>query len=164
MSRRRCALRCCARDERTFLGYLAHEAIRQPAPIGMFGRLIRERRGQPGGVIDLKRRGADRRSGAALQAESRQPLDEYARSRARCGRAWALSAAGVADLVAAFEQINLLRRRHQYDLIRRGEPPANDMPIGRLSPQERRALRDALRVVARIQRSVVFSFQTAWFG
>jgi CBS domain-containing protein len=70
----------------------------------------------------------------------------------------------VADLVAAFEQINMLRTRHQYDLIRRGEPPANDMPIGRLSPQERRALRDALRVVARIQRSVVFSFQTAWFG
>jgi len=58
----------------------------------------------------------------------------------------------------------LFRLRYQWYQIQRGEPLDNRVPIAWLSPQERRALTEALQVVARIQRSVVFMFQTAWFG
>jgi CBS domain-containing protein len=155
-----------ARDEHTFLAYLAHAAVRQPAPIGLFGRLVLDRQRAERGVLDLKLHGTalivDLARLFALEAGSRSTntLDRL-RDAAVGGN---LSRSGAEDLAAAFEQINLLRTRHQYDLIQRREPPTNDLPIGRLSLHERRALRDALRVVARIQRSVVFSFQTAWFG
>jgi CBS domain-containing protein len=155
-----------ARDERTFLAYLAHAAIRQPAPIGLFGRLLLERDAQRRDIIDLKLRGAalivDLARLFALEAGSRATNTiERLHDAAERG---ALSATGAADLVRAFESINLLRLRYQYDLRRRGEPPTNDVLIQQLSLQERHDLKDALRVVARIQRSVVFSFQTAWFG
>jgi CBS domain-containing protein len=155
-----------ARDEHTFLAYLAHTAIRQPAPIGLFGRVLLERDRDRRPILDLKRNGSAlivdlaRLFGLKAGSPAVGTLDRL-RDAADGG---SLSRAGADNLTAAFEQINLLRLRHQYDLIGRGEPPSNDVPVGQLSSQERRALRDALRVVARIQRSVVFSFQTAWFG
>jgi CBS domain-containing protein len=157
-------LRAC--DEHTFLAYLAHAAVRQPAPIDMFGRLVLESHGARPRMLDLKSRGAalivDLARLFALQIGSpaTNTLDRL-RDAAVGG---SLSQSGADDLAAAFEHINLLRTRHQYDLIRRGEAPSNHVPVGQLSPQEQRALKGALRDVARIQRSVVFSFQTAWFG
>ncbi len=161
---RRTVLR--ARDEHTFLAYLAHTAIRQPAPIGLFGRVILDRDGDRRPVLDLKRNGSalivDLARLFALRAGSPAvgTLDRL-RAGAEGG---SLSPAGAAKLEEAFERINLLRLRYQCYQLQRGELPDNRVPIAWLSPQERRTLKEALRVVARIQRSVVFMYQTAWFG
>jgi len=155
-----------ARDEHTFLAYLAHTAIRQPAPIGLFGRVILDRDGDRRPALDLKRNGSalivDLARLFALRAGSSAvgTLDRL-RDAAEGG---SLSPAGAAKLGQAFEWINALRLRYQCDRCQRSEPADNRVPIAWLGPQDRRALKEALRVVARIQRSVVFMYQTAWFG
>jgi len=155
-----------ARDEHTFLAFLAHTAIRQPAPIGLFGRMTLERDDDRRPTLDLKRNGSalivDVARLFCLKAGSHatSTLDRL-RAAADGG---SLSLAGAAELAEAFERINLFRLRYQWYQIKRGEPLDNRVPIAWLSPQERRALTEALQVVARIQRSVVFMFQTAWFG
>ncbi len=154
-----------AHNELAFLAALAHAALRMPAPLGMFGRLILDREAARRDLLDLKLRGSalivDLARLYALSAGSSatNTLDRL-RAAVDSGR---LSAAGADDLAAAFEYINLLRLRYQQHLIACGETPSNHIPIAWLSQQARRELKDALAVIARARRSVAFSFQTAWF-
>lgn len=155
-----------ARDEHVFLVSLAHAALRQPAPLGLFGRLVLERQGARRDLLDLKLRGTAlivdlaRFFALSVGCRATNTLDRL-RAAAQGG---SLSASGAADLAAAFERLTLLRLRHQYRQLERGERPTNHVPVAWLNPQDRRDLKDALHVVAHMQQSVAIVFQTAWFG
>jgi CBS domain-containing protein len=69
---------------------------------------------------------------------------------------------GADELEAAFERISLLRLRHQYHQIQRGEEPTNLVPVSSLTTLERRQLKTALRAIQEIQQSAASLFGTSW--
>ncbi len=154
------------RTERIFLSRLARAALRQSPPIGFFRQFVVEHHGTTRDLIDLKERGTalivDLARLFALEAGSAE-VNTLARLRLAAGRS-SLSETGAEELIAAFETITLLRLQHQYRQIQSGEQPTNQMPVSRLSKLEQQELKRAFRSVARIQRSVEFSFQTARIG
>jgi CBS domain-containing protein len=151
-----------APDQRVFLGRLARAALRQPAPLNFFRRLVTERDAERRDVLDLKHRGTalivDLARLFALEAGV-AATSTLARLRDAAGHG-GLSHDSAEELAAAFELISLLRLRWQYTLVRRGEMPSNQVEVARLTPLERRELKEALRTVATVQRSVEFEFQT----
>jgi len=64
------------------------------------------------------------------------------------------------ELIAAFELIGLLRLRWQYQQLRQGLEPGNQVEVDKLTPLERRELKEALRAVAVVQRAVAATYQT----
>lgn len=155
-----------AADNRIFLGRLARTALHQGAPIGWFRRLITEREGDQGDVIDLKERGTalivDLARLHALEANV-AVTNTLARLRAAAQHG-SLSTTGASELAAAFELISMLRLRHQYRQLQHGAPPTNTVPLDELNALERRELKEALRIVARMQESIEVDYQTALFG
>lgn len=152
-----------AANQRVFLGRLARAALRQPAPLGLFRQLIVERHGEQRDTIDLKMRGTsmivDIARLFALEAGVSE-TNTLARLRAAPNHS-SLSQQGAEELIAAFELMSLLRLRHQYAQIQRGEPPTNYVSLGELSALERRELKEAIRVTARVQTSIETTFQVA---
>lgn len=149
--------------QRVFLGRLARAALRQPAPLGFFRQLVTERGAGRGDVLDLKLRGTamvvDLARLFALQAGV-ATTSTLGRLRDAAG-AGALAAESADELAAAFELISLLRLRWQHEQLLRGDLPSNQVAVDRLTPLERRELKEALRAVATAQRAVEFEFQTA---
>lgn len=154
------------RENRVFLGRLARVALRQHAPVSFFRQLVLERSGEARDLIDLKVRGTalvvDLARLFALEAGSRH-TNTPARLRDSVEHS-SLSKSGAEELVAAFELSSLLRLRHQYRQIRRGEQPTNLVPVSWLTALERRELKEALWAVARIQNSIEMMFQTELFA
>lgn len=152
--------------ERIFLSRLARAALRQSPPIGFFRQFVVEQHGTARDLIDLKERGTalivDLARLFALEAGS-AVTNTLARLNIAAGRS-SLSEKGAEELAAAFELISLLRLRHQYQQLQRGEEMTNQMPVSRLTKLEQEELRRAFRSVNSIQRSVEFSFQTARVG
>lgn len=150
------------RDNRVFLARLARTALRQPAPLGFFRQIVRERVGDQRDLIDLKVRGTgmvvDLARLFALEAGCSE-TNTLARLRLSAGQS-TLSASGAEELSAAFELISLYRLRHQYQQMQRGEEPTNQLPLSRLSEWEQRELKEALLAIGRTQRSIAFVFQT----
>lgn len=149
-----------------FLSRLSEGALRQSPPIGFFRDFVVERDGAGEEVLDLKVRGtalvvdiARLFSIAAGGTDTSTPARlRFAATRTR------LSKEGAEELEAAFDLISLLRLRHQYSMYERGEQPTNHARVAALSAFERRELKDALRVVGRMQRSVQSMFGTAWIA
>lgn len=65
------------------------------------------------------------------------------------------------ELIAAFELIGLLRLRWQYQQLCQGLEPGNQVEVDKLTPLERRELKEALRAVAVAQHAVAVTFQTS---
>jgi len=151
-----------ASDQRVFLGRLARAALRQPAPLNFFRRLVTERDAERRDVLDLKHRGTamivDLARLFALEAGV-AATSTLARLRDAAGHG-GLSHDSAEELAAAFELISLLRLRWQYALVRRGEAPNNQVEVARLTALERRELKEALRAVASVQRGAEFEYQT----
>lgn len=153
-----------ARDQSIFLVHLAHTALRQSPPLGFFRKIVLERNDAGRDVIDLKQRGTalivDLARLFALETgcTATNTLTRLRMSTASDH----LSNSGAEELAAAFELISLLRLRHQYQQIQRGAQPTNYLPFSELTALEQRELKEALHTVARMQRSVAFTFQTGW--
>jgi CBS domain-containing protein len=149
---------------RIFLARMAKNALRQTPPLGGFLRSFAVEHNEEGNeVIDLKMRGTalivDLARLFALEAGSPE-TNTFTRLHLAAPRS-DLSASGARELSAAFEHISLLRLRHQYSQIQRGEQPDNLLPIAPLSKLERRKLKESLRAVEGIQRSVASLFSTS---
>jgi len=151
-----------ARDNRVFLGRLARAALRQTAPINFFRQLVLERRGDQRGLIDLKYRGTamivDLARLFALEAGV-PDTNTIARLRKAANHS-SLGETSAEELIAAFELIGLLRLRWQYQQLRQGLEPGNQVEVDKLTPLERRELKEALRAVAVVQRAVAATYQT----
>lgn len=151
-----------ARQQRLFLARLARTALQQPTPLGFFRQVLLERNAAGHDQLDLKQRGTalivDLARLFALEAGC-TATNTLSRLRLSAGKS-TLSTTGAEELVAAFELISLLRLRHQYQQLQRGEPSDNAIHYAQLSPLEQRELKEALHAIARMQRSVAFAFQT----
>lgn len=155
-----------ARDQRTFLGRLARVALHKHVPLGFFHQLVFARRGDQRGLLDLKMRGSalivDLARLYAIEAGDVPPgtLDRL-RAASRGGT---LGTIGAQKLAAAFELVNQLRLRYQYERLSHGETPSNLVPVDWLSAAERRQLTDALRATDYVQHHAAINFQTAWLA
>lgn len=155
-----------ARKNRVFLGRIARAALRQPAPLNFFRQVALERQGDKRHLIDLKHRGAamvvDLARIFALEAGCAATS-----TPTRLRKSWnesSISEADAESLISAFELISTLRLRHQEAQIKRGEEPTNLVVYPQLSPLEQRELKEALQVIADIQRGVARAFQTDRMG
>ncbi|MFN8472433.1 MAG: DUF294 nucleotidyltransferase-like domain-containing protein [Anaerolineae bacterium] len=151
-----------AREQQMFLGRLASAALRHQAPLGFFRQFVTERQGSRRDLLDLKLRGTalivDLARLFALESGSAATNTLL---RIRLAAASGLvSETGGEDLAAAFELLSLQRLRHQIAQIERGEQPNNVISISELTPLERRQIKDALRVVETVQRSVALKYRT----
>jgi Predicted signal-transduction protein containing cAMP-binding and CBS domains len=152
-----------ARENRIFLGRLARAALRQTAPINFFRQLVLERRGDQRGLIDLKYRGTamivDLARLFALEAGV-PDTNTIARLRKAANHS-SLGETSAEELIAAFELIGLLRLRWQYQQLCQGLEPGNQVEVDKLTPLERRELKEALRAVAVVQRAVAVTYHTS---
>lgn len=149
---------------RIFLARMAKNALRQSPPLGGFLRSFAVEHDEKGNeVIDLKMRGTalivDLARLFALEAGNPE-TNTLTRLHLAPPRS-DLSQSGARELANAFEHISMLRLRHQYAQIQRGEQPTNLLPIAPLSKLERRKLKESLRAIENIQRSVASLFSTA---
>jgi CBS domain-containing protein len=73
----------------------------------------------------------------------------------------AMPPADADNLRDAFEFIALVRLRHQARQLRAGDAPDNFVSPGTLSDFERRHLKDAFKVVSRMQSALEQRYQTS---
>lgn len=151
-----------AREQRIFLARLARTALQQTAPLGFFRQIVTERDPSGRETLNLKQRGTalivDLARLFALEAGC-AATNTLARLRMSTP-ASQLSTTGLEELTAAFELLSLLRLRHQYQQIQRGQTPDNHILYGQLSALEQRDLKEAFQAIARVQRSIALAFQT----
>jgi CBS domain-containing protein len=145
-----------ARGREAMLRRLAAAALAERPPTGFLRDFVLHSTGERKGVLDIKRGGLlpieslARWAGlAAGVAAASTP----ARLRA-AEAAGTLDAADAAVLRDAFELISELRMEHQVDQLRVGRHPDNLIQPKSLPPLTRTSLKEAFRVVARVQRGV----------
>ncbi len=148
-----------------FLRRLAKNALRQTPPLGGWFRDFSVDHDTEGrAVINLKERGTalvvDLARLYAIEAGC-AATNTMARLHLSVPRS-SLSDKGGKQLEEAFEHISLLRLRHQYALMDRGEEPNNLVPVSQLSAVERRDLKDAFRAIEGMQQGAAASFGTSW--
>jgi CBS domain-containing protein len=155
-----------ARHQKIFLARLVRVALRRSPPLGFFRNFTLERNGDERDLLDLKHRGVglivDLARIRALETGSSE-TNTLARMRSAAGHS-GLDKESVAELTAAYELISLLRLRHQYGQIERGEEPSNMVPVSELSKLEQRDLKEAFRTIATNQRVLESTYQVGMLG
>ena len=141
----------------TFLGFLANLLIRNRPPLGFFGNVISDRGSDPKDGLNLKIKGI-----APLVDIARLfALEHGIRHSSTVERIQALRsshsvvAENADELDYAFEFISLLRIHHQYHQMESGLPINNMLNLDTLSNLERQSLKNAFRLITKIQGSVM---------
>ncbi|MBX0327274.1 cyclic nucleotide-binding/CBS domain-containing protein, partial [Oscillochloris sp. ZM17-4] len=155
-----------ARKNKVFLARMVRAALRQPAPLTFFRQVALQRHGDQRHILDLKERGTvmvvDLARIFALEAGC-----SATSTTTRLRKSWPESSISEADaeaLISAFELISMVRMRNQQAQIARGEEPTNQVVFPQLGPLDQRELKEALQVIANIQRGVSLTFQTNLMG
>jgi CBS domain-containing protein len=148
-----------------FQRMLAFNALCAAPPLGMFRDFVTEsvNGGEP--YIDLKKFGARLFVDAARVFALAHSIDT-ANTVQRLRRAAAATASNQVDneaLVEAFNFIQLLRLRHQYQEIGQGRPGDNRFPPARLNQLDRRILKEAFRQAKRLQQRLNLTYQLSLF-
>jgi CBS domain-containing protein len=147
-------VRTAAPKETLFLRRMAQDLVDDRVPLGLFGRVVVERRGPRRGAVDLKRGG-----GRQLVAAGR--LHALAQGLAETNTVDRLRAAAtggvhteteVRDIEAAYQHLLRLRLVHQLDQLDRGEEVDNYVRLDQLARADLLLLRDALRIVEEVQQ------------
>ncbi len=136
-----------------FLGHMVGNALCARPALGWFGRLAATRFGAERGTIDLKRHGlipiVDLARVYALKGgHAAVNTVERLRTAMQAGE---LGADEAHNLIESFEFIGALRLAHQARQIDAGIPSDNLLAIATLSGFERVQLREAMRVIGRVQ-------------
>jgi CBS domain-containing protein len=155
-----------ARQQKIFLGRLVRVALRRSPPLGFFRNFVLEHNGDERDLLDLKHRGVglivDLARIRALEVGSPE-TNTLARMRSAVEHN-GLDKESADELAAAYELISLLRLRHQYRQIERGEEPSNMVPVSELSKLEQRDLKEAFRSIATNQRVLESTYQVGMLG
>lgn len=142
------------RGQRRLGRVLAQTALRLRPPTGFVRDLVVEHTGEHRGMLDLKLGGTapvtDLARWAAVSAGS-TAVDTPTRLQ-QAAAAGVLRQADSDALSEAFDVVAALRLEVQVEALRRGELPGNHVDPGELGTLRRRALRDAFRAVAHVQR------------
>lgn len=144
-----------------FLAHLARASLQFRPPLGFF----RQIRAEDGGV-DLKKGGiAPIVSLARVHALEVGSLAKATVERLRAAaRAGGLSREAAETLEEAFAFLMRLRLREQLAQLSRGEQPSNKVALERLSPLERRHLKEAFLHIRQLQESLGARYQTDRLG
>ncbi|OOY54561.1 putative nucleotidyltransferase substrate binding domain-containing protein [Solemya velum gill symbiont] len=145
-----------SQQNKLFLAYMAKNALSHRPPLGFFRNFVLVHDGEHDNTLDLKHSGIVPVTDLArlfVLAEGLPESNTIARLEAVAGTP-SLSAGASADLVDAYEFISTLRVQHQARQIRNGEKPDNYVPPEEFSKLEREHLKDAFRVIHKIQESV----------
>lgn len=146
---------------REFLGCMAANAQRRTPPLGFFKDFVLERSGKYERTVNLKGRGtaplADiiRVHALAAGSESQNSFRRLEDIRA----AGFLTTGMADDLRDSLEIIAIIRARHQARAIEQGLRPHNHINPDVLSSLERRALKDAFKVLSTAQKFLKFRYR-----
>ncbi|MFW6323300.1 MAG: DUF294 nucleotidyltransferase-like domain-containing protein, partial [Guyparkeria sp.] len=145
-----------ARKNSRFRRQLAANALRLQPPLTLFGGFrTRSRQGQRG--IDIKTDGATPFVDAArIEALAQGAAVTRTDQRLALVPERALPAE---DLKAAYDFIQRLRLRHQYEQIGRGESPDNLIDPDGLDGLTQRLLKEAFRIARKLQQHLAIAYQ-----
>ncbi|MFW5954662.1 MAG: DUF294 nucleotidyltransferase-like domain-containing protein [Guyparkeria sp.] len=145
-----------ARKNSRFRRQLAANALRLQPPLTLFGGFrTRSRQGQRG--IDIKTDGATPFVDAA-RIEALAQGAAVTRTDQRLGLV-PQRALPAEDLKAAYDFIQRLRLRHQYEQIGRGESPDNLIDPDGLDGLTQRLLKEAFRIARKLQQHLAIAYQ-----
>lgn len=139
-----------------FLFHVAAVSVSHPPPLGFLGRFVVERTGEHKNELDLKHGG----TGAIVNVVRLFALEHGVEETNTLARLLALRERGAVehqladDLTRAFEFLLGLRLRIQLEQLQRGERPTNYVDPRRLSSLDRTLLKEAFRVIGRVQALV----------
>lgn len=143
-------------DEKLFLGYLANLIIKNTPPIGFLKTFVVEKSGEHKDELNLKIKGI-----APLVDIARLfSLEKGVKETSTIERIEALRdkhtiAEEYADeLLHAFDFIMLLRVQHQLEQVEAGKTPDNFINPDKLSNLEKKTIKDAFSVIAKIQELI----------
>ena len=150
-------LNALLKDQKVFLGYLANLAIKNQPPIGFFKSFVVDKDGEHKDELNLKIKGL-----APLVDILRLfALEKGIRETSTLERIETLRGMHTIveeyadDLEQAFEFITLLRIHHQYAQISTGVAPDNFINPNRLSNLEKRSIKEAFQLVAKVQDLII---------
>jgi len=150
------------KDRKVFLGYLANLAIHNQPPIGFFNSLVVEKSGEHKDRLNLKVKGL----APLIDILRLFALEKGIGCTATLSRIETLRgmhsiiAEYADDLEQAFEVMMLLRIHHQYAQICSGQAPDNFIDPKRLSNPEKRSLKEAFHLVAKIQKMIIERYKS----
>lgn len=138
-----------------FLAHLSRNAINLKPPLGFFRDFVLIQDGENKATLDLKHNGiapiVDLARIYAL-AEGIASVNTIERLQQAAGTP-SLTKASSANLIDAFEFLNMLRMEHQADRMQQGKLPNNYLPPKDISKLEREHLKDAFKVIKTMQDS-----------
>lgn len=147
-----------------FLASLTVNALNFEPPLGFFRQFVLEQHGDQANTLDLKHNGVvpvvDIARIHAL-AHGIEAVNTRARLDA-LAEAGSLNTDDAANLRDAFEFISMVRLRHQVRQLRAGEDADNYVAPAHLSNFERRHLKDAFKIVSRMQSALEQRYQTSF--
>lgn len=141
----------------SFLGFLANMLVKNRPPIGFFGSVVVERGGEHKDELNLKIKGvAPLVDIARLFALEKGIRHSPTLERLKALRPSHTIVAEYADeLEYAFEFITILRIHNQYRQLEAGKPIDNFINLDTLSNLEKQTLKNAFRVILRVQELVM---------
>jgi CBS domain-containing protein len=149
--------------EPAFLGFMANQLVKNRPPIGFFQRFVVEKGGEHKAELNLKLKGiAPIVDLARFFAMEKGVRETGTLERIHALRERHTIVAEYADEIEhAFEFIMLLRIHHQYGQIARGAEPDNFVNPNTLSNLERRTVKEAFLLIARIQDLVIERYRAS---
>ncbi|WP_296139955.1 putative nucleotidyltransferase substrate binding domain-containing protein [uncultured Tessaracoccus sp.] len=145
-----------------FLRHLAGTAVRREPPVGFFRGFVVERSGAHRDMLNVKAGGLH----AVIESVRTLALAHAIPDTGTVERIEALRAGGhlgadqAAEVLDAFTFLHLLRLRTHANHVAAGEPPEDFVAPSRLTPTDRRHLREAFAVVRRLEQAVAHRFRT----
>lgn len=153
-----------SQDSSIFLASLTVNALDYKPPLGFFRQFVLKSHGDQSKTLDLKHNGVvpviDIARIFALE-HGIEANNTYDRLNRLAG-AKAMAASDADDLRDALEFIGMVRLRHQARQIRDGDEPDNYLAPDTLSDFERRHLKDAFKIISRMQSAMEQRYQTSF--
>jgi CBS domain-containing protein len=150
------------KDEKVFLGYLANMAIKNSPPVGFFKSFVVEKSGEHKNELNLKIKGL-----APLVDLIRLfALEKGLRETSTLERIETLRSMHTIvqeygdEMEQAFDFMTLLRIHHQYQQLSSGKSPDNFINPNLLSGLEKRSIKMAFQLIAKMQDMVIERYKS----
>jgi len=141
------------KDQKIFLGYLANLAVKNRPPLGFFKTFVVEKGGEHKDKLNLKIKGI----APLVDIVRLFSLEKGVRETSTLERIESLKTKhGIVkdlgeELIYAFEFLMLLRIKHQYSQIIKGQIPHNFINPENLSNLEKKMLKESFHLISKLQ-------------